>query len=91
MYSTKPEFSTARKCWGERELIRIGPLVRDLHTLGPRSIYELLREIVGPDHVLAGDVEEQLRRYARLDPEHVAALDGYELRMPLAVVEGGRR
>ena len=55
-----------------------------------RPLYEFIREIVGPDHVLAVDVEEQLRRYSRLDPEHVAALDGCELRMPLAVIEGGR-
>ena len=90
MYSASPEKSTARHCWGEREQIRIGPLVLDLHTLGPRPLYELLRELVGSDHVLSIDVEELLRRYARLDPAHVAALDGYELRMPLAVVMGAQ-
>ena len=90
MYLTKPEITTAPLCWGEREQLRIAPLVLDLHDLGPRPLYEFIRELVSTDHVLAVDVEEQLRRYARLDPQHVAALDGRDLRPPLAVIDGGR-
>ena len=76
MTSAQLEKSNAQLCWGEREQVRIGPLVRGLHLLGPRPLFEFLRELVGPDHVLAVDVEEQLRRYALLDPEHVAVVDG---------------
>ena len=78
-------------CWGTRKQIRISPLVEDLHGLGPRPLYEFLRELVSADHALAVDAEELLKRYARLDPGTVAALDGRDLRMPLALVSGGRK
>ena len=80
-----------RFAWNEHELIRIGRLVCGLHALGTRPLYEFLRELVGIDQALADDAEELLRRYARLDPDTVAALNGHELQTPLAVVEGGLR
>ena len=76
-----------RFAWNEHELIRVGRLVRSLHGLGVRPLYEFLREIVGRDSMLAVDIEQQLQRYAQLDPETVAALDGRDLQLPLVVVE----
>lgn len=69
MFSIQPHDSTIQHRWSEREIIRLGPLVEDLHRLGPRSLYEFMRELVGPDHALAVHAEELLRRYARLDPD----------------------
>ena len=91
MYSTKPEFTTAPLCWGERELIRIGPLVSKVHRAGERTFLEFLIELVGNDHALAVDAEELLRRYSRLDRDILEALDVVKIRAPLALVEGGRR
>jgi len=75
----------------ERDRIRLAPRVRALHALGPRATYEFLAELTAGDDALAIDIEIQLDRYARLDPATVEALDGREIRLPLAVVEGGRR
>ena len=80
-----------RFAWGERELIRIGPMVCGLHALGTRPLYEYLRELVGPDLALGDDAEQLLKRYARLDPNTIVALDGRELQLPLAVVQGARQ
>ena len=83
---------TARaRVWSERDQLRLFPLIERWHRLGPRSAFELLDVLVGDDPFLADDVEHLLERYARLDPEHVAALDGRELQLPLVMVEGGRR
>ena len=91
MYSTKPEITTAPHCWGEREMIRIGPLASKVHRAGERTFLEYLIELVGNDPVLAVDAEELLRRYSRLDRDILDALDAVEIRPPLAVVEGGGR
>ncbi len=79
------------RVWTERDKLRLFPLVERWHRLGPRSAFEILDELIGTDPYLADDVENLLRKYARLDPEVVAALDGCRLRMPLAVVGGGRQ
>ena len=79
------------RIWAEQDKIRIFPLIERWHRLGPRSAFELLDELVGADPFLADDIEHLLRKYARLDPQTVAALDARELRLPLAVVAGGQR
>ena len=75
----------------ELDRIRLAPRVQALHALGPRPLYEFLAELTAGDAVLAVDIEILLDRYSRLDPATVEALDGREIRLPLAVVEGGRR
>ena len=60
----------------ERAVVRV-------HQLGPRAVGELLREI-SHTHGLAGDIEERLARYARLDPEIVRAM-GWDHFPPLPV------
>ena len=82
---------SARRIWTERDQLRIFPLIEQWNRLGPRSAFEMLDELIGPDPFLADDVECLLRRYARLNPEHVAALDGCALRPPLAMIAGGKR
>ena len=91
MYFTKSEITTAPRCWGERELIRIGPLASKVHRAGERTFLEFLIELVGDDPVLAVDAEELLRQYSRLDRDILEVLDAVEIRPPLALVEGGRR
>ena len=83
--------TASAKRWNEREMIRIGPLVSKVHRASERAFLEYLTELVGNDHALAVDAEELLRRYSRLDRNVLEALDGVEIRPPLAVVEGGRR
>ncbi len=61
-----------------------------LHELGPRALDELLIEIGAESSCLTA-IEMKLARYASLNRRVVEALDGCELRMPLAVVDGGRR
>ena len=90
MYSTQPKKSNAQHCWGERELIRIGPLVSIVHRAGERTFLEYLTELVGNDSALAVDAEELLHRYSHLDRDVLEALDGVEIRPPIAVVDGGR-
>ncbi len=75
----------------ERDRIRLAPRVQALHALGPRPLYEFLAELTAGDDALAVDIEIQLDRYTRLDPTTVEALDGRVIRLPLALVEGGRR
>lgn len=69
----------------------MAPRVRALHALGPRPLYEFLAELTAGDDALTIDIEIQLDRYTQLDPATVEALDSREIRLPLAVVEGGRR
>ena len=83
--------TASAKRWNERELLRIGPLVSSVHQAGERTFLEYLTELVGNDPVLADDAEELLRRYSRLDRDILDALNGVEIRPPLAVVAGGQR
>ncbi len=89
--STTSLTSASQQCWRERELVRIGPLVSKVHRAGERTFLEYLTELVGNDPVLAVDAEELLHRYSRLDRDVLEALDGVEIRPPLAIVDGGRR
>ena len=48
--------------------------VERLHRLGPRAICELLTEI-GEQRLCRTFIEQRVRRYSEIDPEHLAALD----------------
>ena len=53
-------------------------LARDVErvlALGPRPILELLVEI-GEQHLCRTYLEQRVRRYAEIDPHHLAALGG---------------
>jgi hypothetical protein len=65
---------------------RLQRLAAQIHTLGPRPLYELLRELNA-----GAELGPTLERYARLAPltEFIAANDGDDFR-PLRVV-GGRQ
>ena len=41
--------------WAEREQLRIAPLVRDLHRLGPRPLYEFLPALDCPGRTRANE------------------------------------
>ena len=79
------------RIWAEQDRLRIFPLIEGWHRLGPRSAFELLDELVGPDPFLADDTESLLRKYAQLNPAIVDALDGRKLQLPLTIVAGGKR
>ena len=49
--------------------------VERVHGLGPRAVYELLVEI-GEQRLCRTYLERRVRRYAEIDPEHLAALGG---------------
>ena len=49
--------------------------VERLHRLGPRAVTELLTEI-GEQRLCRTYLEQRVRRYAEIDPEHLAALGG---------------
>ena len=49
--------------------------VEHLHRLGPRVLGELLTEI-GEQRLCRTYLEQRVRRYAEIDPEHLAALGG---------------
>ena len=83
----KPALS---RVWAERDRLRLFPLVERWHRLGPRSAFELLDELIGIDPFLADDAECLLQRYAKLDADVVAALNGHNLKMPLAVIDGSK-
>jgi hypothetical protein len=55
-------------------LARLRRLADHLHTLGPRPIFEYLREIIA-----GADPVDRLERYAELDPEVIRALGGDRL------------
>ena len=73
--------------WVGPDAVRITRDVQRLYELGPRPIYEFLAEIAG-DPAVRLNIEICLERYARLDPNTVAALGGRDLHAPLAVVDG---
>jgi hypothetical protein len=53
---------------------RLRRLAERLHSLGPRTTFELLKEIAN-----GGDLWRRLERYAELDPEVVHGLGADEL------------
>jgi hypothetical protein len=65
-------------------LARLRRLADQLHALGPRPIFEYLREIIA-----GADPAARLERYAELDPDVVRALGGDRL-PPAHRVVGGR-
>ncbi len=74
--------------WIGADMVRVTRQVQRLHALGPRPLYEFLQELAA-DPFVRDDLDLLLRRYCRLDPALVAALDGRDLRLPMAVVEDG--
>jgi hypothetical protein len=64
--------------------VRLQRLAARLHALGPRSTYELLRELAA-----GADLFIRLEVYARLDPDVVRALGGDVLPIDyLPVIDG---
>ncbi len=57
--------TTKARRWGERELVRVEPLVAKVHHAGKQALLDYLIELIGDDHVLAVDAEELLHRHAR--------------------------
>ena len=53
----------SKRCWGERELIRIRPYFEKIHSLGAETLAECLCGFVGDDAVLAVDLEEHLKQF----------------------------
>ena len=49
-------------------------MVERVHGLGPRAVHELLVEI-GEQRLCRTYLELRIRRYAEIDPKHLAALD----------------
>ena len=63
--------------------VRLRFLATRIHALGPRPLYELMRELCD-----GHDLIDALERYARLDPGVVRALGGDAF--TLGVFDGGR-
>ena len=64
--------------------------VEQVHRLGARVIFELLNEL-DRVHGLGDDLDRRLERYARLDPDLLAALGADRFpAAPLRVVGSGR-
>ena len=61
---------------------RLIHLSRRIHALGPRPLYELLREISA-----GAPVHERLERYAALPADFIAALGSDELPPPVRPIE----
>ena len=55
--------------------------VERIHGLGPRAVYELLVEI-GEQRLCRTYLEQCVRRYSEIDPEHLAALGGDKFPRP---------
>ncbi len=55
--------------------------VEHLHRLGPRVLGELLTEI-GEQRLCRTYLEQRVRRYVEIDPEHLAALDAEHFPRP---------
>ena len=66
---------------------RFRHLTDNLHSLGSRPVGELISEIAEA-HGIQSDVLARLEKYARLDPETVAAL-GADVWPGLSEIEGG--
>lgn len=70
----------------KRDLVRFQHLCRHLHSLGPRSTYEILLEVAD-----GADVLDRLEVYARLDPGVVSAIGADRMPpLPITLVEGRR-
>ena len=66
--------------------LRLARDVERILALGPRPIIELLIEI-GEQRLCRTYLEQRVRRYAEIDPEHLAALGGDSFpRPPLSEV-----
>jgi hypothetical protein len=65
--------------------VRLQHIARRIHALGPRPLYELLRELVA-----GADALDRIEVYGRLDADVVRALGGAEF-PPLLSIRGGRR
>ena len=61
-------------------------MISQSHALGERPLLEFFIELAA-DPVTRVDIELNLARYAKLDPEIVAALGGRELHPPLVVID----
>ncbi len=61
-------------------------LVEHLHRLGPSPLYHFLNEVER-----GADLRQHLERYARLDPDFIAALGGSHFGPAVFVIDGGRR
>ncbi len=66
--------------------VRFRHLVTALHALGPRPLYELLREVEA-----GADLHERLEVYARLPIVFLRANDGDKLPQTAFAIRGGRR
>lgn len=66
---------------------RLRLLASRIHQLGPRPLFELLRELDG-----GAELNATLERYGRLYPlaDFIAALDGDQLQPPARLVRAGR-
>ncbi len=79
------ESQSARRAAGLEPLsVGIAPVVADLkfyrdvvhlHRLGPCALYELLTEI-GEQRLCRTFIEQRVRRYSEINPDHLTALDG---------------
>lgn len=71
----------------ELDCNRLRYLVGKIHKLGPRPLFELLRELAS-----GADLSSVLERYARLEPltDFIVHLKGDQLPPPARLV-GGRR
>ena len=67
--------------------VRLRRLAAQIHQLGPRPLFELLREIDA-----GSDLLQVLERYAKLEPltEFITHLGGDQLSPPVRLI-GGRR
>ena len=68
----------------QRSDARLRRLVAHLHSLGPRPVYEFVREIIN-----GGDVIDRLEDYGRLDPNLVQYLGADRIVPDLVVIDGG--
>jgi hypothetical protein len=62
---------------------RLRHLAQHLHDLGPRALYEFLRELLDRQMPDAQAFVDRLERYARLPPEAMRAIGGYEIPPPV--------
>lgn len=72
--------------WNGRDELRAMRQVMQIYGCGPRSCFELLRELAA-DPVARQDIDALLERYSRLNPRIIDALDGRRLRPPVFVVD----
>jgi hypothetical protein len=64
--------------------VRLRHLARQVHSLGERPLFELLKELAA-----GADPVERFERYARL-PADVIAAHGGDVFQPHRLIEGGR-